>query len=209
MRLRRHKWMGKKSKVKGSGYELKIAKALSAWWGHEFHRTPQSGGLRWNDDNNVAGDIVTPLEANFPFIVECKKREEWTLENLFLNNKDIKYWWEQVVQDCERVGRTPILIFSRNRARDFVMMPYRSSVESMLHEATDEPVMKTKVSYEDIHKDTHSFDVLVTTLEGLTALTPKQVIRSYSDEYFDWREVETIIPSMEKTPEVEDILNGI
>lgn len=32
--------VGKKSKRKGSNFELATAKNLSKWWGHDFHRTP-------------------------------------------------------------------------------------------------------------------------------------------------------------------------
>ena len=37
------------SKKKGDTFERKIAKELTAWWGHQFNRSPQSGGASWGN----------------------------------------------------------------------------------------------------------------------------------------------------------------
>lgn len=110
------------SKAKGSEYERKIAKLLSKFWGEEFHRVPQSGGLRWGDDNRVAGDITTPIDSVFPFTVECKKREGWELEQVLKGTGDVEKWWNQAVNDSERVNLKPLLIFSKNFAPSYVMV---------------------------------------------------------------------------------------
>lgn len=197
------------SKTKGSTYELKIAKSLSAWWGHEFNRTPASGGLRWGAENNVAGDIVTPPTAMFPFVVECKKREGWTLENLFLNNTEIKEWWHQVVDDCERVGKTPILIFSRNRANDYIAVPYQEKALEMFEGNSNEPTMKTAIAFEDSLGDTHRFKVIVTTLSNLESNSPDKIKALYSEDNFDWRDARRIIKSSKEAESVEDLLTKI
>lgn len=110
------------SKAKGSEFERRVAKVLSKWWGEEFHRTPASGGLHWHEDNRVAGDIVTPEKSKFPFTVECKKREEWMLEQIIKGTGEIEKWWTQALGDSERVGLKPLLIFSKNFAPNYVMM---------------------------------------------------------------------------------------
>lgn len=112
------------SKQKGSEYERKIAKILSKWWGEPFHRTPMSGGLHWREDNRVAGDIVTPPNSVYPWCTECKKRNEWHLEQLLKSTGDVEKWWKQAVTDSERVGLRPLLIFSKNFAPDYLMMKY-------------------------------------------------------------------------------------
>jgi hypothetical protein len=110
------------SKAKGSEFERKVAKALSQWWGEEFHRTPMSGGLHWKEDNRVAGDIVTPPDSLYPFTTECKKREGWDLEQVLKGTGDVEKWWNQAVADGERVKLKPLLIFSKNFAPSYVMM---------------------------------------------------------------------------------------
>ena len=118
--------MGKMSKAKGSTYERHIAKKLGAWWGEEFQRTPASGGLRWKQDNRVCGDIVTPPGSTFPWVVECKKRENWTMDSLLNGSAEVSKWWKQVTDDAERSGLEPMLIFTRNRQPDYVAFESRS-----------------------------------------------------------------------------------
>ncbi|AYP68623.1 hypothetical protein EalM132_00111 [Exiguobacterium phage vB_EalM-132] len=113
---------GINGKNKGNEYERKIAKSLSGWWGEQFQRTPASGGLQWKNDNRVSGDIVTSVKSKFPFTVECKKREGWSIEQLVKETGDIEKWWAQVIKDCERSSLRPLLIFSRNFAPDYVMI---------------------------------------------------------------------------------------
>ena len=75
---------GKTSRNKGSGYERKIAKVLTEWWGEKFFRTPLSGGHQdMSQEMNVAGDIITK-DVNFPFHLELKKHEGWCLEQVLL-----------------------------------------------------------------------------------------------------------------------------
>ena len=91
------------SKAKGSSYELKIAKQLTAWSGYEFNRTPMSGGLRWQEDNNISGDIVPPAELKFPFSVECKKREiDWDFDFLLKGTSPIWDFYKQSCRDSSR-----------------------------------------------------------------------------------------------------------
>lgn len=110
------------SRNKGAEYERKIAKVLGLWWDEDFNRTPMSGGLQWKEDNRVTGDIVTPPDSVFPFVIECKKREEWTFEQLLKGTGEIESWWEQVTRDCDKVSLRPFLIFSKNFAPDYGML---------------------------------------------------------------------------------------
>jgi hypothetical protein len=171
---------GRGAKVKGSGYELKMAKNLSPIWGGTFHRVPGSGSLHWGDDNRVAGDIAAPPEVDFPFVVECKKHEGWTMDHVVLDIGDPRKWWEQVVLDCRRVKKTPMLIFSRNRAKDFVMIPYEAYLYQRLAEVGND-VMRTSVSIENIRKEVQVFDVIVTTFDTLHII-PVPYLRGYGKE---------------------------
>ena len=78
------------SKNKGSTFERVIAKKLTEWSGHEFNRTPMSGGLRWKEDNSVVGDIVPPPDLNFPFGIEIKKQEvPWDFDLILKHKQEL------------------------------------------------------------------------------------------------------------------------
>lgn len=160
---------GRGSRNKGSNYERAIAKKLTEFWGEgAFQRVPNSGGLHWGSDQRIAGDIIPPPEAQFPFVVECKKREGWTMDNVLLDNGQPREWWYQAVTDARRVKKTPMLIFSRNRAKDFVMLPFDSLIYDLLRH--DGGVMRTTVSYENVQGELQSFDVMVMTFEAFTGV---------------------------------------
>lgn len=181
--------VGRHSKTKGSNYELAIAKILTAWWGAPFHRVPASGGLHWNASMNVSGDIITIPEAGFPFVVECKKREEWTLENAFLNNKEIKLWWSQVVGDARETGKIPMLIFSRNRAENFVMLPYNE--DFIVNFRTANPRVSSAemyVEYLDEMKRPHGFMTHTILLKDLATYPVKEMQQDFDPEYYNWEE---------------------
>lgn len=199
---------GRGAKVKGSKFERKTAGTLGKWWGYQFNRTPGSGGLRWAGDNNVAGDIVAPPEANFPFIVECKNHEGWTWDTFVNKGGELGDWWRQVTEDCERVGRTPMLVFTRNYANEYVCIPYIESVyDKLSHEG--EVVVRTTIQFKDLLGNHHYFDVLVTDIKGLTNQSKRDMINWYSTDKFDWRTIRTIdtVDRGEVTP--DDLLNMI
>lgn len=177
---------GKGAKVKGSGYELKMAKKFGPWWGGTFHRVPGSGSLHWGDDNRVAGDIAAPQGLDFPFVIECKKHEGWTMDNVLLNTGDPRGWWEQVVTDARRVKLVPMLIFSRNRAKDYVMIPYTDWMYARLAVGEKEVAMRTSVAIKNIRDEEQRFDVLVTTFDVLSKLHP-DLLRAYAlDATVSW-----------------------
>jgi hypothetical protein len=179
----RWKTLAKKSKTKGAGYELKVAKLLSPIWGGNFSRVPASGGLHWGSDQRVAGDIIAPQEVDFPFVVECKKREEWIIDHILLDIGQPRDWWKQVVEDARRVKLVPILFFSRNRAKDFVMLPYsKPMLQELLSKGND--TMVTTTSFKNIREELQTFDVIVTTFDTFSKVDI-QFIRKYA-ALVDW-----------------------
>ena len=181
--------VGKRSKHKGANYERTIAKIMTSWWGAEFTKVPASGGLHWHASMNAYGDIITIPEANFPFVVECKKREEWTLDNLFLNNKEIKLWWQQVVGDAETSGKVPMLIFSRNRAETYVMIPYNQTfLDNYVAHAPRASRSITYVEYLDEHKRPHGFTTMVLLLKDLVTYSPKDLQGDFATSSYSWKD---------------------
>ncbi len=179
--------ISKKSRDKGSSYERKVAKILTEWTGEEVHRVPASGGLRWGADQRVAGDIVFPANSSNSFVYECKKREEIELKHLFLNIGSIKDYWQQVVTDSRRMkehGMSPCLIFSKNRDKDYVIIPYVEHIFKQL-QATNHPVANQYISFEDKDGLTNRFDVILTTLDALTSFVyPSEIFDTYRN--LDW-----------------------
>lgn len=111
--------------AKGKNYERRIARVLSGWWGSTLHRTPTSGM------NIYSGDIVDD-KGQFPFIVECKKDEEWSLENLFSQTGRLWKFWNQaennfIREDPHHQSNDPVLlIFSRRSGQDFFATDFRT-----------------------------------------------------------------------------------
>lgn len=175
---------GRGARAKGSGYELKIAKFMSEWWGGNFTRTPGSGGLRWGSDQRIAGDIVPPEGMDFPFVIECKKHEGWILDHVLLNTGEPKSWFAQVVMDARRISKTPMLIFSRNRAKNFVMIPHTTRMYAILNSMDVPDVMRTTVAIKNIRDEIQDFDVIVTTLDTLSKVDI-ETLKDYGKKV-DW-----------------------
>lgn len=112
-------------RAKGSRGERQIAKEFSAWWGADFTRTPMSGGFhtrKFREDWNAQGDLVTPDEE-FPFSVEVKWHEGWTLDHLLTSPKsDLWSWWEQTLEQTPD-DKIPLLVFKRNNMPWYIMCP--------------------------------------------------------------------------------------
>lgn len=122
--------MAVNSKAKGDTYERKIAKKMTEWTGLKFERVPASGGLHWKEDNRVYGDIVCNVE-DFPFVIELKCRESWNMDSLINGSKEVEKWWKQVTADATATGKEPMVIFTRNRQPDYLMLKV-DSLNSLL-----------------------------------------------------------------------------
>lgn len=200
------------SKGKGDKFERKTAQILGDWWGVKFNRTPQSGGASWASSNNAVGDILPPASAGFPLVIECKHREEWTMDNVLLNNREPHTWWAQVVGDSNTIGKAPCLVFTRNRGKIYVALPY---IEQVYLDLRDEgyPIMRTDFIIENIRKDKLHYDVLITTIEGLTSLPSSYIISYYGKfQTKEYKKVEsTVTESTSKNDEelIDDLLNNI
>ncbi len=91
------------SRRKGSAYERKIAKAFGKIYG-ELRRTPLSGGMEWKGD-------IQSIDGKMPFHIECKKQEKLNIWKAL----------KQAEDDCPD-DKTPIVVFARNRSKDYVVI---------------------------------------------------------------------------------------
>lgn len=115
-------------------YERNVAKALGAWWGCEFRRTPSSGawstqgrvfGNKPVASNEFHGDIVAPPEAKFPFSVECKAYKNVELYLTLYGKSPVFDWWEQCLTDSVRVHKWPMLVFKENNKKPLVAVSHK------------------------------------------------------------------------------------
>jgi hypothetical protein len=156
---------------KGAGFERQVAKLLSAWWGVEFHRTPQSGGLHWQKDNRVAGDIVAPVEIAviFPFSIECKKHEDWNFEQVIKGTGEIPSWWNQCVNDANNTGKIPLLIFTKNFSPIYYM------ALSVIHQKLFNGIIKSLRT--TIEFEVKCWDVTIGFFDDLRAIPKEELLK--------------------------------
>lgn len=125
-------------KQKGAEGEREVVALLRQWWGAmepevEFARTPGSGG--WQGQNHrgeqlrgkfrMSGDVMT-TSPTFPFSVEVKRRENWTMGNLLAGKSGPVWdWWRQCQKaaDESTPPLVPMVWLRHNREPWGVMLP--------------------------------------------------------------------------------------
>jgi hypothetical protein len=110
---------GRKSKRKGNNAERAVAKAFQEWWGWGlWARTPASGGwatAAHRQDFNTCGDVTTTAtDFSKNYVIENKKCEGWTLDQLIHNEACVVLtWWKQAFDETPK-GMIPLLVIARN-----------------------------------------------------------------------------------------------
>jgi len=111
------------SRQKGNVAEREVAALIQPWWQTieptcTFVRTPLSGGWGGRETRagfKASGDLMTTA-AKFPFTVEVKRRESWTLERLLAGKASpVWEWWRQSIGQAEEMLVNPMLWVRRNR----------------------------------------------------------------------------------------------
>jgi len=113
---------------KGNVGEREVAHIVQPWWrklesSADFIRTPLSGGWGKHQGTAIAahfkacGDLMTSA-AQFPFCVEVKWREQWSVDNL-LNGKPTPpwEWWRQCIEAANSQDSVPMMWMRKNRMR--------------------------------------------------------------------------------------------
>lgn len=135
------------SRNKGSAGEREVAKLLESWWsvlepGVKFVKTPLSGG--WGtptlrSEFKTSGDLVTTAKS-FPFTIEVKRREAWTLERLLLGSKSPVWgWWKQANAQAVEMSSTPLLWIRKNRHDWRILLPWQL-VPTLRSAGFDKPI---------------------------------------------------------------------
>jgi len=121
------------SREKGSRGELEVRDLLRAWWapvepGLSIERAPSSGGWHAAAAFRAAGDLVVPRGARFPWSVEVKRREDWSMVSLLRGGQSpVWTWWAQATRDALRNDAWPMLWVRRSREPWIVLVDARQS----------------------------------------------------------------------------------
>lgn len=106
---------------KGTRYEASIVKKLTEATGVKFARTPLSGAGAM-----FKGDIfIDPREGRIClYSIECKHyQDEQVTSNLLLPGTQIFWqWWQQQVDQAINMKTKPMLIYHKDRGKDFVAL---------------------------------------------------------------------------------------
>lgn len=154
---------------KGSNFELKIAKQLTAWANGkaEFSRTFNSGAFSSTHGKlESSGDIET--EALWPFSMELKNHESFTsLDTLYHSQANIQSFWNQNLGDAVRVSKVPMLITHRNRSKAYVTLPYSPVIhKTFLDNNLDYGIFNIRWHHNALDED-FSTEVITVVLEDL------------------------------------------
>lgn len=107
--------LGKRSKLKGDGYERAIAKIFGAKYNINLKRTPQSGGFAKKSEkaDDFRGDITVVDDKIMLLLhLECKNQKTWALPA----------WIKQAEEDCPE-GRVPVIVIHKhNTSKDYVVL---------------------------------------------------------------------------------------
>lgn len=116
---------------KGSVAENDVAKRLAQWWrpiepDARFKRTPKSGGWATaaiRGDFKASGDVMTTAKR-WPFTVEVKRREGWSMHTLTQGRASpVWQWWRQCCREADEESRIPMLWLRKNRQPWLIMLP--------------------------------------------------------------------------------------
>lgn len=184
----------KNSRTKGNRGELDVAVAFSKWCGEIVRRTPGSGGWGGAQEFGTTADLICKKKA-FPFHIEVKHREGWTLDDLVTgvranHDKSIVKWWEQCVTTCPKtktngkngyvkLDKEPLLVFRRNFQPWLVMMRLEATAigEPAFTDSTPASIFKLancEVDYDNV--------IVMMLSEFLAMLAIPKGLRNYNAE---------------------------
>lgn len=132
-------------------FERKIAKGFEEAFGFEVRRSPISGG--WarggrggaRDAFDTKGDLVAPKDKPFCFLVECKRRKSWDIQDLFLDRGEVVKWWRDTKNRATTAEKIPLLITSVPKRRlAMVVMPSKFYSDCAINGCTIRPVLKVQ-----------------------------------------------------------------
>jgi len=128
----------KGKKGKGDNFERLMARRIGEWWEGDkdaFWRTSGSGSRAHRDDIHP-GDIgpVKNLKTPFPFCIECRNRESWSIDEIFKSSvPDLLVWTAENIDVAgpsylsliiaKRKYASPLAVFPNWNLKDLSVLP--------------------------------------------------------------------------------------
>lgn len=171
-------------RAKGNKYENVICLALSNWLAPQYmsdavsvydlpFRRRSTSIMPSEGHWHGQGDILhLPLSGIVcPFSIECKKREGWELDGMFNGEKwPVWKWWQQAGEQAEKGGLVPLMIFSRNRRENLVMLYERDALCLGVSPATG-PLVRVETP-----RDGRKLPVVIVSLPSLVTVSLTAVL---------------------------------
>lgn len=194
---------GRGARNKGARFEREVASLFSKYWKAEANRVAFSGALH-RGQGFEAGDVTLDYTSGFPFVIECKNHETWNFQDIYLNNKSFTIFWQQVAVDAKRVNKDPLLIFSKNYADNYVIIPFTNDAfVGILN--NDKPVSTYPLSYIDpVTDEKKTYLVILTTFDGFSSLPKEFYKENYGVDNWDWEKETEVILSEQKETTMKD-----
>lgn len=119
------------SRRKGKTAERAVAKLLEKYWstveeGVRFKSTPLSGGAFGDPETRgvfkASGDLMS-TSTIFPWSIEIKHREGFSLDNILKGKKSPCWsWWRQCQKAAKEMNQRPMLWFRKNNMEWYVIV---------------------------------------------------------------------------------------
>lgn len=174
-------------RAKGLAFENEICRDFSVWTASEqdrdYYRTCPVSALTFRrrpaENENIVTDwtgerdVIHQPGLYFPFSVECKKIEGWELDGLMHSDRWIVWsWWDQAVSQSTKNGFPPLLVFTRNRRKAYVLLN-QGVAECLNLSPVDGPILEVQRS--------RSVPVVLTLLSNLTRIPKKDLMKVRGD----------------------------
>lgn len=125
----------KDGRRKGLSYQNDVARKFSYWLARTYYR---AGMAVYDLPFRSRSTSIMPMEGHWrgegdllhkplpgilcPFAVEVKKVEGWSLDGMGNDRWPVWDWWLQAVEQARKASLHPLLVFSRNRQPDRIML---------------------------------------------------------------------------------------
>jgi hypothetical protein len=125
------------SRAKGKGFEKKICEQIGEWWCQDnraFYCNIGSGNRSTVLGSVYSGDVipVKDVAKPWPLSIECKKSEQWSLEQFMLGVPSeplFQYFGQCISSARNSENNIPLLICSRNHRKPFIFVPRKIIIE--------------------------------------------------------------------------------
>lgn len=200
---------GSGSHVKGNNFERSTAKAFTKWSGVKFNRTFASGaqGDKFSNDVRVTGDLFAPVDYNFPFSVECKFHDDFSLRNVFINGSVVQLFLKQNISDARRSQRAPLLVAKVSRQDTYCILPYHKELESLLKDKKAPYFVRDMYYVDNMTRVDYHFNMIITNLDSLLLATPDELWEWYST--LDWNVLNENKSKKESEIDVDNLVDFV